>query len=523
MDLQDAISEIRAQQKVSMERMDILKHQHEQWQKTVADLLAKADSMKMPQVNVQPERPVAPSGDFPEVLDIGLDEFEGESRPLGRDSTPSTDIRRSRQPKKLEVSQGPLKKLVAEVMMDHDTMDHFGDFSWWQRQKRAVCRFVNSKHFEYITGVIILLNMIMIGVEAGLSIENGDIQWATWIERAFLTVYTVELSLRLFVGGRQLFKSPWFLLDFSLVCVGIIALVVAPILGQGTLGGIEFEKVLVVRGLRLLRLARALRMVGHFKVIWRLVYGILTAGHTMLSVTCLVALWLFIFGCVAVEIITKDVDLRSNPETQSIVQHAFGTLPRSILTLLQFVTMDSIADVYFPLIMAKPWLLIYFMPILLFFSVALMNLVTAVLVEHALEYAAHEAEAERLKTKSKIKAALPALLDIFHRLDTDESGCITREEIAHVPLDMLPPKLLETVSVDSMTDLFELLDVDGGGTLTQNEFVEGLLNLVLLDVPIWTIQTLKLLRLIRGITLQIGDDVKHLKHVKHGAIGNGHT
>ena len=30
--------------------------------------------------------------------------------------------------------------------------------------------------------------------------------------------------------------------------------------------------------------------------------------------------------------------------------------------------------------------------------------VTAVLVEHALEYAAREAEAERLKTKSKIKA-----------------------------------------------------------------------------------------------------------------------
>ena len=72
-----------------------------------------------------------------------------------------------------------------------------------------------------------------------------------------------------------------------------------------------------------------------------------------------------------------------------------------------------------------------------------------------------------------LEAALPALLEIFHRLDTDESGCITREEIAHVPLDMLPPKLLETVSVDSMTDLFELLDVDGGGTLTQNEFVEG--------------------------------------------------
>lgn len=71
------------------------------------------------------------------------------------------------------------------------------------------------------------------------------------------------------------------------------------------------------------------------------------------------------------------------------------------------------------------------------------------------------------------QAALPALMDIFHTLDSDASGCITREEISHVPLDMLPPKLLETVSVDNMTDLFELLDVDGGGTLTQSEFVEG--------------------------------------------------
>ena len=32
-----------------------------------------------------------------------------------------------------------------------------------------------------------------------------------------------------------------------------------------------------------------------------------------------------------------------------------------------------------------------------------------------------------------------------------------------------------------MGDLFELLDVDGSGRLTRGEFVEGLLNLVLMD------------------------------------------
>eukprot|EP00913_Durusdinium_trenchii_P018735 g17605.t1 len=411
--------------------------------------------------------------------------------------------------------------------------------------RRALYKFVNSKWFEYVTGTIIMANMIMIGVETEASLyADEDLEWSGWVERAFLGVYTLELLLRFVAGGTKIFWNGWFLLDLFLVCVGILALVVAPVFGDA-LDGVQ--KVLVVRGLRLLRLARALRMVGHFKVIWRLVYGVLTAGHTILSAspdqhTILIhpkrrpdtpsedltvrdlgvgrawrmILWLFICGCCAIEFIRNDAHLLHHPLTRPIVMENFGSLPRSILTLLQFATADSIAQVYFPLIMERPGLVLFFMPILLIFSIALMNLVTAVLVEHALEHAAHEAESERLKTKQKIKepcgdAALPALLDIFQKLDTDESGCITREEIENVSLDMLPPKLLETVSVDSMSDLFDLLDVDGGGQLTQSEFVEGLLNLVLLDVPIWTLQSLKLLRLIRNVTTQIDEDLKSIK------------
>ena len=57
-------------------------------------------------------------------------------------------------------------------------------------------------------------------------------------------------------------------------------------------------------------------------------YGILTAGNTMVSTCCLLMLWLFIFGCVAVEIITKDQDLQRGlqvPETELIVRQHFGT------------------------------------------------------------------------------------------------------------------------------------------------------------------------------------------------------
>ena len=116
--------------------------------------------------------------------------------------------------------------------------------------------------------------------------------------------------------------------------VGLFALVFIPILAADSeIAG--FERLLVVRGLRLFRLVRALRhrkhefltvsealfrMLSHFKIVWRLVYGLLTAGQTILSMTFLIAVSIFIFACVAVELIAKDSYLRNHHATGSIVE-----------------------------------------------------------------------------------------------------------------------------------------------------------------------------------------------------------
>jgi len=42
---------------------------------------------------------------------------------------------------------------------------------------------------------------------------------------------------------------------------------------------------------------------------WRLVYGLLTAGQTMLSMTMLIGISLFICACVAVESLGKDPEI----------------------------------------------------------------------------------------------------------------------------------------------------------------------------------------------------------------------
>ena len=81
----------------------------------------------------------------------------------------------------------------------------------------------------------------------------------------------------------------------------------------------------------------------------------------------------------------------------------------------------------------------------------------------------------------------------------------------NVPLDVLPPRVLDAIYVESMADIFDYLDVDGTGQLSQMEFVEGLLNLCLMDMPISTIQSLKLLQLIRGLVGKVEKEVLSLK------------
>ena len=376
-----------------------------------------------------------------------------------------------------ETTMARLPILLAEVLRDQEAQEasskEFYELTRWQRIQGTLARIVDSLAFEYLTGGIIFANMIVIGAEAEMALLSRDTTWATEIERSFLAIYTFELLLRICAGGFGIFKSAWSCLDLFLVVVGIMALIVAPSLESSH--GDEWERVLIVRGLRLLRLARVLRTLRRLQIVWRLVSGLLSAWDTMASTMGLILLWLYIFACVATEIITNDPQLRANTDTAAIIDIHFGSVPRATLTLLQFVTMDAIAEVYFPLVVEKPILIIYFLPLLMFLSIGLMNLVTAVLVDHALRQSSLEAEAERDKKKQEIKAALPGLLDVFDSLDADQSGYITREEIAGVPLTLLPPKILETASVDSMEDLFDMLDGNESGSLSQVDFLDGIL------------------------------------------------
>ena len=74
----------------------------------------------------------------------------------------------------------------------------------------------------------------------------------------------------------------------------------------------------------------------------------------------------------------------------------FPDLSTTMVTLMQFVTLDSIHAIYIPFIEKKPVICTsLFLLLIMFVSVALMNLVTAVIVEGAIAQANSERDVLR--------------------------------------------------------------------------------------------------------------------------------
>ena len=66
---------------------------------------------------------------------------------------------------------------------------------------------VHSQMFEYAAGFVILANLVVIGIEAQLSLsmdsEFPELSWPWWMERIFLLVYCASSQVTLLIPLRS--------------------------------------------------------------------------------------------------------------------------------------------------------------------------------------------------------------------------------------------------------------------------------------------------------------------------------
>jgi voltage-gated sodium channel len=390
------------------------------------------------------------------------------------------------------------------------------------KQPATLKSVVNSTSFDAVIGFVIVVNACSIGVETQLRLDGEVPDAFFWIESFCLSCFLLELFLRLMANGMQAVYSTWFIFDAILVFTGVLALwILEPISRSGVVSKDQMsivDQLLALRLLRLMRLARALRLLVLFRELWKMCRGLMKAASTMFSVSVLVMLSIYVFSCLGVDVITKSETLAAKEHTRGVVEQYFSSLPKIMLTLMQFSNADSIAKIYTPLVVEHPILAVYFLVLWLVVTVALMNLVTAIIVETAMAKGREDNEEELVRKRSTFKRLRPRLMNIFSELDRDDSGKVSLDEVKSAVMSgrlKFPDEIRDCVAPEQLMDIFEVFDADMSGEIDQSEFLEGMLVLAISSVPM----ELHLVRLCFTMLMQTSENVKKL--VQSGSLRSG--
>eukprot|EP00929_Paragymnodinium_shiwhaense_P098654 TRINITY_DN6013_c0_g1_i2.p1 TRINITY_DN6013_c0_g1~~TRINITY_DN6013_c0_g1_i2.p1 ORF type:complete len:594 (-),score=94.64 TRINITY_DN6013_c0_g1_i2:271-2052(-) len=339
--------------------------------------------------------------------------------------------------------------------------------------------------FDALVAFVVLLDFVVLGVTVQNSLHPSGSETMDFViyfmDRACTVFYVVELALRFYgCGWRWCLSNGFIRLDCILVACAVSELLMTTILTSMAEGKDIIGKMSVLRILRVARIGRAARLTVHLRTLWLLISGLQHSATTIFWTFIMITGITYAFALLGMELIPPD-DLDTSTVYNALAVDHFGDLMQSMLTLLQVLTMDSIAGIYRPLITEaegngfKLVLAVYFLLYILFVSIALMNLVTAVMVEGAMQQANEDKEFVAKMEVERRKRMLPELREMFATIDIDGSGQVTLEELIDAP-EELKCRLKEITGSGSPVEIFQLIDEDESNSLAVDEFLDGLLK-----------------------------------------------
>eukprot|EP00927_Polykrikos_kofoidii_P028522 TRINITY_DN24890_c0_g2_i1.p1 TRINITY_DN24890_c0_g2~~TRINITY_DN24890_c0_g2_i1.p1 ORF type:complete len:585 (+),score=92.58 TRINITY_DN24890_c0_g2_i1:40-1755(+) len=371
------------------------------------------------------------------------------------------------------------------------------------RARHLASQLVGWRYFDTMMGFVVFLNCVIVGLRIDARVKGRGSFILQMLEEGTVFVYIGELLLRVFAGGFKIFKDEFVVFDAVIVAGGIISLIEshAGAFDEGS----GFGALTVIKTARLLRLIRSMRMLWTFEVLGKLVNGMFHSLNGMISVLVLIVLFLYIFACVGIEIIREDPLFSDDV----VVEEHFAGLPVTMLSLFAFVTLDSISEIYFPLIRKRPVLVFYFVSLILVMSMALVNLITAYILDASIQRSKSDNEMELKSIRRQIKKLKPAIREAFGSLDLNADGQISKAEVIALT-NNLPRVLTENMKADSMLELFEMIDDDDSGSISHREFEEAIIENACGEHSLQDIHILKLLRIQKRRLTEITEFMKDL-------------
>ncbi|SIT65680.1 voltage-gated sodium channel [Ectothiorhodosinus mongolicus] len=223
--------------------------------------------------------------------------------------------------------------------------------------------FIENRTTQRLIIALILINGVILGLETSPALMDQVGPWLIGADRLILSVFVVEILIKLFVQRAAFFRQPWNVFDFLVVSIALIP----------TSGPLAV--------LRILRLLRLVSMVPKLRFI---VEALLKAVPGILSIFGLLILLFYVFAVIATGLFGQQY-----PEW-------FGHLGRSMYTLFQVMTLESWSmGISRPVMETFPWAWVFFVPFILVATFTILNLFIAIIVNTMQTLAVEQQEFEQ--------------------------------------------------------------------------------------------------------------------------------
>eukprot|EP00929_Paragymnodinium_shiwhaense_P006953 TRINITY_DN11090_c0_g1_i1.p1 TRINITY_DN11090_c0_g1~~TRINITY_DN11090_c0_g1_i1.p1 ORF type:complete len:508 (-),score=108.52 TRINITY_DN11090_c0_g1_i1:149-1672(-) len=398
-----------------------------------------------------------------------------------------------------------LDKVLADAQMDmlcgmSESSEKLSFVTPTEAAKAPVSNFlrnmVASAAFEGVFTFVLISNSIFIGIQANYVITHPSQDFPDSIKigsHVYAGIFFIELCIRFAAAGpRRFFTSRrdvmWNLLDLFCVSVSIVEIFLEILytVSDDAADSQSMESVRILRILRVSRLFRTLRvarLIRFVRALRTLVYSIVCTLKTVFWAMILLLLIIYVFGLLFVQALAdhkEAIGLENHDQLGDDLIMFWGSLPDAMITLYKTIAGGlSWHDAVYPLREVGFIWVSLFLVYTAFTILAVMNVITGVFCESAIESAKQDQEAviqQRLQNK---KAYTEKLKLLFNTIDDDGSNQITVEEFFEYFENEQAQAFFEYMGIEiaDAREVINLVDQDGSGSVDIEEFVVGCLRL----------------------------------------------
>lgn len=222
---------------------------------------------------------------------------------------------------------------------------------------------------------LVIINAALLGISTSDWVMERFGGLIYVLDRLILTIFVIEIALKLFAYGRSFFRNAWNVFDFCVVSIGLM------------------PQTTSLSALRALRVVRALRILSAVPQMRAVVQALFDALPGMGAVIIMLSIVFYVFAVMST-IMFGD----SFPDW-------FGTVGESLYSLFQIMTLESWSmGIVRPVMEEYPYAWAFFVPFIAATAFSVLNLFIGLLVNTMQAAVESDAEQEFEKLRDLVRS-----------------------------------------------------------------------------------------------------------------------